>query len=70
VGRYEPNFEKMFDFSAAKTIESVDQSLQLLGLDYVDVIQVHDIEFADDINQVILETLPALEKVRQQGKAR
>ncbi|XP_047736057.1 L-galactose dehydrogenase [Hyalella azteca] len=70
VGRYEPNFEKMFDFSAAKTIESVDQSLQLLGLEYVDVIQVHDVEFADDINQVILETLPALEKVRQQGKAR
>ncbi|KAA0201945.1 hypothetical protein HAZT_HAZT000445, partial [Hyalella azteca] len=32
VGRYEPNFEKMFDFSAAKTIESVDQSLQFIGI--------------------------------------
>lgn len=40
VGRYEKNFEKMIDFSAKKTRESVEKSLRLLGLDYVDIIQV------------------------------
>lgn len=40
VGRYELEPEKMFDFSAKKTRESVEKSLKLLGLDYVDVIQV------------------------------
>lgn len=30
----------MFDFSRQKTLESVDHSLKLLGLDYVDIIQV------------------------------
>lgn len=40
VGRYELQKDKMFDFSATKTIESVDKSLKLLGLEYVDVIQV------------------------------
>jgi L-galactose dehydrogenase len=30
----------MFDFSAERTIRSVDESLQRLGLDYVDIIQV------------------------------
>lgn len=40
VGRYEKDLTKMFDFSAKKTRESVEKSLQLLGLDYVDIIQV------------------------------
>jgi hypothetical protein len=40
VGRYETDPHKMFDFSRQKTLESVDHSLKLLGLDYVDIIQV------------------------------
>ena len=40
VGRYLPEMDKMFDFSAERTIQSVDESLQRLGLDYIDVIQV------------------------------
>lgn len=70
VGRYDLDVEGMFDFSAEKTIASVNKSLDLLGLDYVDVIQAHDIEFAKDINQVINETLPALQQIVDQGKAR
>ena len=70
VGRYELDILKMFDFSAQKTIESVDKSLRLLGLDYVDVIQVHDIEFAENIDQVLTETLPTLSRIVSQGKAR
>ena len=40
VCRYEPEVQKMFDFSAERTLQSVDESLRRLGLDYIDVIQV------------------------------
>lgn len=40
VGRYEQATEKMFDFSTEKTEFGVDNTLRLLGLDYVDIIQV------------------------------
>ncbi|CAL4069099.1 unnamed protein product, partial [Meganyctiphanes norvegica] len=70
VGRYEPNVEKMFDFSAERIAKSVDLSLQKLGLDYVDIIQVHDLEFAPSLDIIVNETLPALQKVVDQGKAR
>lgn len=32
--------QKMFDFSAERTLQSVEESLKRLGLDYIDVIQV------------------------------
>lgn len=70
VGRYERDPRKMFDFSRDKTLESVDHSLKLLGLDYVDIIQVHDIEFAPSLDIVVNETLPALQSVVEAGKAR
>lgn len=40
VGRYEVAPKKQFDFSAEKTLKSVDVSLSYLGLDYVDIVQV------------------------------
>ncbi|GFS19983.1 D-arabinose 1-dehydrogenase, partial [Elysia marginata] len=70
VGRYELDPIKMFDFSAERTLRSVDESLQRLGLDYVDVIQIHDMEFAPSLDIIINETLPALQKVKDAGKAR
>ncbi|EDW66645.1 uncharacterized protein Dvir_GJ23713 [Drosophila virilis] len=70
VARYELDYEHMFDFSAQKTRESVEKSLQLLGLDYVDVIQIHDIEFAENLEIVLNETLPALEQLVKEGKAK
>jgi len=66
VGRYARD---EFDFSAARTAASVDDSLERLRVDYVDLIQCHDIEFGA-LDQVIAETLPALEAARQAGKAR
>ncbi|CAK9804072.1 L-galactose dehydrogenase [Anthophora quadrimaculata] len=45
-------------------------SLKLLGLDYVDVIQVHDIEFAPSLDIIITQTLPELSKQVAEGKAR
>ena len=66
VGRYG---KTEFDFSAKRVIASVDESLARMGLDYVDLIQCHDIEFGD-LEQVIHETIPALRQVCQAGKAR
>eukprot|EP00112_Aurelia_sp_Birch-Aquarium-sp1_P025587 Seg858.6 transcript_id=Seg858.6/GoldUCD/mRNA.D3Y31 product="L-galactose dehydrogenase" protein_id=Seg858.6/GoldUCD/D3Y31 len=60
----------MFDFSAERVIASVDESLQRMGLEYVDLIQVHDMEFAPSLDMIINETLPALQKVKEAGKAR
>ncbi len=66
VGRYGEN---EFDFSAQRVTQSVDESLQRLGVDGVDLIQCHDIEFGD-LNQIVEETLPALQKIVEAGKAR
>ncbi len=66
VGRYG---EDVFDFSAKRVIASVDESLTRLGLDYIDLIQCHDIEFGS-LDQVVNETLPALRQVQAQGKVR
>jgi L-galactose dehydrogenase len=66
VGRYG---EASFDFSAARVVASVDESLRRLGTDHVDLIQCHDIEFGS-LDQVISETLPALDSLRDAGKVR
>ena len=42
VGRYGP---EEFDFSYDTIIASIHQSLQRLQVDYIDLIQCHDIEF-------------------------
>ncbi|GAV02736.1 hypothetical protein RvY_13263 [Ramazzottius varieornatus] len=73
VGRYKPagsNVADMFDFSAERVIRSVDESLARLSLSYVDVIQIHDHEFAPNVELLLHETLPALEKIQASGKAR
>jgi aryl-alcohol dehydrogenase-like predicted oxidoreductase len=66
VGRYG---ESQFDFSARRVCASVDESLARLGCGHIDLIQCHDIEFVR-LDQIIQETLPALEKLRQSGKVR
>lgn len=58
-----------FDFSAAGVKRDVDASLARLGVDHVDFIQVHDMEFGD-IDRIVSETIPALREVQRAGKAR
>ncbi|XP_053624275.1 uncharacterized protein LOC128683077 [Plodia interpunctella] len=70
VGRYELAVEKMFDFSAERVAASLDYSLSLLELDYVDLIQIHDPTFTADTSVILKETLPALERAVKDGKAR
>lgn len=66
VGRYG---DDNFDFSAERVTKSVDESLKRLQVDYLDIIQCHDVEFGD-LNQIINETIPALRRVVESGKAR
>jgi L-galactose dehydrogenase len=66
VGRYG---DRDFDFSAARVIASVDESLKRLHIDYIDLIQCHDIEFGS-LDQIINETIPALRDLQQIGKVR
>ena len=40
------------DFSAARVTKSVHESLERLQLKHIDLIQVHDIESAEDMRQV------------------
>ena len=66
VGRYGQDGVNTWDYSARRATESVYESMERLHLDYVDLINVHDIEFAD-LNQVVNETLPALVELRDKG---
>jgi len=64
VGRYG---QDAFDFSAARVTASVEESLARLGVDHLDLIQCHDIEFGS-LDQVVGETIPALRRLQEQGK--
>ena len=58
-----------FDFSEKRVIESVDISLERMRVDHLDILLCHDIEFVD-LDQIVNETIPAVKKIQQQGKAR
>lgn len=58
-----------FDFSYERVLKSIDESLGRLNTDYVDIFQIHDIEFGDR-EQIINETIPAIHKVKEMEKAR
>ena len=47
----------------------MEESLSRLGLEYVDLMQCHDIEFGD-LDVIVSETLPALAKLKAAGKIR
>lgn len=66
VGRYGKDGVNTWDYSAKKAVESVYESMERLNVDYIDLINVHDVEFAD-LNQVAQETLPALVELREKG---
>ena len=66
LGRYDLGH---FDFSARRVAESIDVSLHRLRTDHLDIVLCHDIEFVP-MQQIVDETLPALERARQAGKLR
>ena len=70
VGRYEANPLKQFDFSYETTIKSVQRSLERLNCGYIDVLQLHDPEFAPSISILLRETIPALLECKRRGWAK
>ena len=66
VGRYGKDGVNTWDYSGQRATESVYESMERLGIDHIDLINVHDIEFAN-LQQVAEETLPALVALRDKG---
>jgi aryl-alcohol dehydrogenase-like predicted oxidoreductase len=66
VGRYGEDGHNTWDYSADRVTRSVYESMERLNIDFIDLINVHDIEFAD-LRQVAEETLPALVRLREEG---
>lgn len=66
VGRYGKDGVNSWDYSARRAKESVYESMERLNVDHIDLINVHDVEFAD-LRQVVDETLPALVELRREG---
>ena len=66
AGRYG---DDKFDFSAGKIASSVEESLERLHTDYLDIVFLHDIEFVEPAI-IYEEALPALQKLKREGKIR
>jgi aryl-alcohol dehydrogenase-like predicted oxidoreductase len=58
-----------FDFSPARIRASLHESLRLLQTDYVDVFQLHDIEFVE-LDGVFQDSYAELVRLRDEGKCR
>jgi aryl-alcohol dehydrogenase-like predicted oxidoreductase len=71
VGRYGKDGVNTWDYSAKRVTESVYESMKRLHVDYIDLINVHDIEFQASLDgglhKVVDETLPALIELRDKG---
>ena len=74
VGRYGKDGMNFWDYSAKRATESVYESLERLNIDYIDLINVHDIEFQGDmeggLQKIVDETLPALVELKEKGVVR
>jgi aryl-alcohol dehydrogenase-like predicted oxidoreductase len=66
VGRYGEDGKNTWDYSAERVTRSVYESMERLNIDFIDIINVHDVEFAD-LNQIVDETLPALVALKNKG---
>ena len=71
VGRYGKDGINTWDYSAKRVTHSVYESMERLGIDFIDLINVHDIEFQaalpGGLQKVVDETLPALVELREKG---
>ncbi|MDY6257485.1 MAG: aldo/keto reductase [Bacteroidaceae bacterium] len=71
VGRYGKDGMNTWDYSAKRATESVQESMERLGIDHIDLINVHDIEFQANMDgglqKVVDETLPALVELKKKG---
>jgi len=71
VGRYGKDGVNTWDYSGKRAQESVYESMERLGVEHIDLIHVHDIEFQTSLpgglQKVVDETLPALVELKEKG---
>ena len=60
---------RVWDFSERGVRQSLEESLERLGLDHVDIVYLHDAD-VHDLAAGIRDGLPALEKLRSEGLVR
>ena len=70
VGRYKWAVATRFDFTADRVKKSIEESLSRLQLSHVDLLQVHDVEFASSVDMIVKETLPAVQRLKERGLCR
>ena len=74
MGRYGKDGVNIWDYSAKRTLESVYESMERLNVDYIDLINVHDIEFQSrmegGLQKIVDETLPVLVQLKKEGVVR
>lgn len=59
------DFRRIWDYSSDGVMQSLDQSLQRLGLDRIDVALIHDP--SQHLEQAAAEAAPTLERLRDEG---
>ena len=73
-GRYDHGVENgqhyEFTYEPKRTRLELENSLRRLKTDYVDIYQLHDFTAAPSLEYLVNETIPVLEKMRQEGKIR
>lgn len=71
-----PPFRHEYDYGAAGTRRSIEESLQRLGLTYIDIVFIHDIssdngdmgeKWVDYFNQAAKGAMPELTRMRKEG---
>ena len=68
AGRYGADFAD-FDFSAKRIEASFEDSCARLGVDEIDILFLHDIEFAKPA-QILEEAIPCIQNMKKAGKIR
>ena len=60
---YRPN---PFDYSEEASLKCVEESMNLLGVDHIDMVHIHDVQHSD-LNTVMAGSLKALNRLREEG---
>ncbi|HTH95803.1 MAG TPA: aldo/keto reductase [Stellaceae bacterium] len=72
AGAYDP---KNYDYTAARTRESLERSIELMGIGAIDVVMIHDLveeflsyDFERRIEEAMTGAYPTLVKMKEEGK--
>lgn len=67
AGRYAMDGESVFDFSHDRILKSWEESAERLQTGYVDLFQLHDVEFVS-LEEVRAQAWPAMVMLKEEGK--